>query len=319
VGMEVHIMERIEKIVAILIIMLLFVSVFGSVNSIKTGENIIKNENSVLNVGGEPSIEITYPKLGYLCAFGGNIPIGFLGIIGWGIVINSELCVETITSGSIDYVVFNVTSPQGGLEDTQIDYDHPFECCFNSSLPRWFFYDITATAYYDGLVCGEDEVGTIAYIKTGGAPPTMGTLVLQITDDPPELNITKALVTISQVKVQKSAADDDPDAGWYTIVEEPQTFDLIAIQDVKEFFGSENLSTGWYTQIRLYVDEALVTIDGIEYNLTIPSKMVELIIPFQIEEDDTTTLTLDFDVKKSVFAAGEGVYIMNPVIKVIQE
>jgi PKD repeat protein len=42
--------------------------------------------------------------------------------------------------------------------------------------------------------------------------------------------------------------DDSSTAGWYTIVNESQTFDLMALQDVKELLGQKNLSAGKYTQ-----------------------------------------------------------------------
>lgn len=152
-----------------------------------------------------------------------------------------------------------------------------------------------------------------------------GILYLQITDIPGDLNITKALVTISSVEVYSSAAGSDEDektessTGWYTIVEEPQTFDLIALIDTKEFLGRGYLDTGRYNQIRLYVDKALVTINGNTYKLEIPSQTVKLIKPFKIENRRTTTLTLDFDIQKSVKSAGKDKYILEPTIKVIQE
>jgi hypothetical protein len=116
--------------------------------------------------------------------------------------------------------------------------------------------------------------------------------------------------------------EDGSEAGWYTIVEESQTFDLIALQDVKEELGIEELTVGKYTQIRLTVEKANITInnDGeIEvHDLIIPSNKVKLIKPFWIYEDDTTVLTLDFDVYESVHKTGQGKYMMKPTIKVIQ-
>jgi hypothetical protein len=117
--------------------------------------------------------------------------------------------------------------------------------------------------------------------------------------------------------------DDGSKAGWYTIVEESQSFDLIALQDVKEELGLAELTVGKYTQIRLTVEEANITIDNegeIEvHNLKIPSNKVKLIKPFWIYEDETTVLTLDFEVDKSVHKTGKDNYIMKPTIKVIQE
>lgn len=154
-----------------------------------------------------------------------------------------------------------------------------------------------------------------------------GVLVLQITDAPSDLNISKALVNISNVQVHRAdfgsddndSEDNESDAGWFTIVNESQTFDLIQLIDVKEVFDEEELRAGWYTQIRLVVDRALVTIDGIEYDLHIPSKNVKLISPFEVIENETTTLTLDFDVYESIHQSGNDKYIMNPTIKIIHE
>jgi len=140
-----------------------------------------------------------------------------------------------------------------------------------------------------------------------------GTLVLQLTDAQSDLNISKANVTISSIEVHLIGS------GWYPVVENPQTFDLIEVKNVKEFLGSVNLSAGHYSQIRLYIETALVTIDGIEHNLKVPSDKINLISPFQIKANETTTLTLDFDAQESIHAAGKDKYIIRPTIKIIQE
>ena len=64
-----------------------------------------------------------------------------------------------------------------------------------------------------------------------------GTLKLQITDDPSLLNITRADVTISSVRVHKAdfGSDDndsnsnESDAGWFIIANGSQTYDLIQL------------------------------------------------------------------------------------------
>jgi hypothetical protein len=149
-----------------------------------------------------------------------------------------------------------------------------------------------------------------------------GTLVLKITDAP-DYNITEAWVTMSEVRVHYAGVSDSDDndtfGEWITVVNESQIFDLVALQDVTELFSTADVSAGWYTQIRLLVESALVTIDGVQYNLTIPSKNVKLIKPFKIEDGQTTTLILDFDVQKSVHKTGNDKYIFKPTIKVTQE
>jgi hypothetical protein len=158
-----------------------------------------------------------------------------------------------------------------------------------------------------------------------------GILKLQITDAPASLNISKALVTVSNVEVHlapgsvnesnvgNESNQDNASTGWFTVVEGPVTYDLVAIKDVKEFLGSKNLTVGKYTQVRLSVDKAVVTIDGVEQDLSIPSKDIKLISGFDIVAGQTTTITLDFDAAESIRETGKGSYVMNPTIKIIQE
>ena len=147
-----------------------------------------------------------------------------------------------------------------------------------------------------------------------------GTLVIQITDRPSKLNITSAIVNISSVEVHIALGNNENEtAGWYTVVNTSKSFDLIKIKDIKELLGSTNLTAGLYTQIRLHINNASATIDGVNYSLTIPSKTIKLIRPFLIKDNKTTTLTLDFDVESSIHPTGHNSYIMRPTIKVIQE
>lgn len=168
-------------------------------------------------------------------------------------------------------------------------------------------------------------VGTVGLILlciislTGCVQDGTGTLVLQITDAPGDLNITSAIVTISTVEVHLASGGNNSTVGWYTVVEGPNTYDLVEIKDVKEFLGTTELSSGIYTQIRLHVDEAKATIDGVEYDLSVPSSSIKLVSGFWINESQTTTLTLDFDVNESIHKTGNDKYIFQPTIKVIHE
>ena len=147
-----------------------------------------------------------------------------------------------------------------------------------------------------------------------------GTLVLKITDAPGDLNITEALVTISEVRVHYAGINETNTTGeWITIANESQTFDLIQLENVTDILGTANLSAGWYTQIRLFVEEALVTIDGVQYELEISPQHVKLIKPWKIVDGETLVLTLDFDVQKSIHKTGNDRYMMKPTIKVVQE
>ncbi len=162
-------------------------------------------------------------------------------------------------------------------------------------------------------------------VMSGCLQAGTGRLVLKIKDAPGDLNITKAEITISEVRVHLSAAagnesgnETNVTAGWYTVVNQTQTYDLIALQNVTDLLGSANLSAGWYTQIRLFVEKVVVTIDGVDYDCKLPSKTIKLIKPFRIAANMTTTLTLDFDVQQSVHETGNGKFMFKPTIKIIQ-
>ncbi len=124
-------------------------------------------------------------------------------------------------------------------------------------------------------------------------------------------------------KIGVDDEDVDSEAGWYTIANYSQTFDLIGLQNVTELLGEKNLSAGKYTQIRLTIEQAIIIINNSgeieEHNLTISSSKVKLIKSFWIYENNITVLTLDFDANESVHKTGSDKYIMKPTIKVIQE
>ncbi len=161
---------------------------------------------------------------------------------------------------------------------------------------------------------------TLATVLSGCLQQGTGTLVLKITDAPSDLNITHANITVSQVQVHMSAGGgNNTTAGWYMVVNQSETFDLIGLTNVTEFFGSAVLSVGMYTQIRLTIDSCLITVDGVEYDCKVPSGAIKLIKPFVLKANETTTLILDFDAQESISETGNHTYKFQPVIKVIQE
>ncbi len=164
----------------------------------------------------------------------------------------------------------------------------------------------------------------VMYIATtmfsGCVQTGTGTVILQITDAPGDVHITHANVTISQVRVHLSAGSGNNSiVGWHTVVKDPQTFDLIDLIDVKEFFGSADLYPGMYTTLQLTVDSFIITVDGTEYNCSVPSGSIKLSKPFVLLVNQTITLTMDFDVQESIKEKGNHQYEFQPVIKVIQE
>ena len=112
-------------------------------------------------------------------------------------------------------------------------------------------------------------------------------------------------------------------SGWITIVNETQTFDLLALQNISALLGEKNLTVGKYTQIRLTVASAIITINVNgsieEHTLKVPSDDIKLNHPFTISENTTTVLILDFIVSQSIHQTGNGKFLLKPTIKIIQE
>ncbi len=159
-----------------------------------------------------------------------------------------------------------------------------------------------------------------AVIFSGCLQSGTGTLVFKITDAPSSLNITHANITISQVQVHLSTGGgNNSTAGWYTVVNESKTFDLIALVNATQFFGSATLSVGMYTQIRLTIEKCVITVNRTEYNCTVPSEAIKLIKPFTLKANQTTTLIMDFNAQKSITETGSHKYEFKPVIKITQE
>jgi hypothetical protein len=130
-------------------------------------------------------------------------------------------------------------------------------------------------------------------------------------------DITFAIIEAEEEK------NGEGNAGWYTIINDSQIFDLIALQNVTDVLGEKTLAAGKYTQVRLTIEKAEITVNNsgkLEvHDLKIPSGNIKLTKGFWIVEDETTVLTLDFDIHESVHKTGSGKYMLKPTIKIIQE
>jgi len=153
-----------------------------------------------------------------------------------------------------------------------------------------------------------------------------GTLQLKITD---QGNISSLVLSISEVKVhiagnetateqsEGQETNETDGSGWITVVGS-KTVDLIQVKDIKDILGETSLDTGKYTQIRLSVSSATAIIDGASHTLTIPSGTLKFIHPFEIEENKTTSLIIDFNADSSIVKAGDK-YILKPVVRISTE
>jgi len=162
-----------------------------------------------------------------------------------------------------------------------------------------------------------------------------GTLSTSLTDTSTD-EYQAIYVTIDGVEVHKSG---NGNGQWETVATPEKTYNLLElVNGVRETLGVANLDAGHYTQMRLIIgknpDQGLNILSTqhpfanyfIDQNnevkvLKIPSGMntgVKVVNGFNINENQTTELLLDFNAMHSVVKAGSsGKYLLKPTVKVV--
>ncbi len=115
----------------------------------------------------------------------------------------------------------------------------------------------------------------------------------------------------------------DSTTGWSTVSTAAVQVDLLKLQQYAQPLGLVGLPAGKVTQIRLVLAPTgnHVVVGGVDQPLTVPSGIqsgVKIIGPWTLDACQQTTVTLDFDGNKSVYAhpTGSGTeWILRPVIR----
>ncbi|MFQ6082676.1 MAG: DUF4382 domain-containing protein [Candidatus Aminicenantia bacterium] len=141
----------------------------------------------------------------------------------------------------------------------------------------------------------------------------LGFLELTLKDKPID-NAQNIFVTINKIRVHKAAP-----ANFIVVSEEEQEFDLLALKNNPTPIVETELEEGHYNQIRMSVVSGRIIIDGVEYEMKVPSKEIKIPVQFEVKEKSTIQIILDFDAEKSIKVIKRGKkdsYILRPVIKV---
>lgn len=159
----------------------------------------------------------------------------------------------------------------------------------------------------------------------GDGPQPQGTLKLSMTDAPSCYR--KVEVTVEKVRVHKGSNVGDGQGGWEEIVPPngPVKIDLLNLTNgALADLGSAQVDAGTYRDMRLVLSDdaganTVTLLDGTQHELKTPSGQtsgIKLRTNFDVAENATTDLVLDFDACKSVVKAGNsGQYILKPVIR----
>ncbi len=152
----------------------------------------------------------------------------------------------------------------------------------------------------------------LASTEMSDLPAGMGMLKFYVTDPPPP-DMDEIWVDVRSLEVHKSGGE------WTTVAEDPGEFDLKAIEEIQQYLASQIVEAGRYTQIRLEVYSVRIVVGEDEYYAKVPSEKIKLVGTFEVTENNTTEITLDFIGAESVLVTGKGDYIFRPVIKLLVE
>jgi Domain of unknown function (DUF4382) len=159
-----------------------------------------------------------------------------------------------------------------------------------------------------------------------------GRILINLTDAPVDAsNIKEVNIAIRSIEVLKEGSET-----WQTIksFEEPRTIDILSFSEGKTFDLTEQyLTPGDYRGIRLELNLAnvdngltvfpqsnIVFTNGTKEALFVQAgadRYVENMDAFSIVTNQTTFLTLDFDVRKSVVLIN-GAYALDPQMRVVK-
>lgn len=172
---------------------------------------------------------------------------------------------------------------------------------------------------------GDSSSDTGATSDTGAATDT-GSLTLNITDAPVD-DASNVVVMFTGVELHAASGEEH-----YYGFDEPQTLDLLALQDgASVVLWEEAVPVGHYTWIRLEVmaergvldDSYIITLDGDKYSLWIPSgeqSGLKLNRAFDVSEEGVLEFMIDFDLRKSVHRpVGMDIdYILRPTLRIME-
>jgi hypothetical protein len=187
---------------------------------------------------------------------------------------------------------------------------------------------VTAAAAAALAACGGGG-GDAAPAPAPAPVSTMGTLSVGITDAP-ACGFDAVNVTVSKVRVNKSATATETEGGWTDITLSPaKKINLLNLTNgVLETLGQTSLEAGTYTQIRLVLDAntngsantVVPTGSTAEQPLDTPSAVqsgIKLVGQFDVAAGQRSDIVIDFDACKSVITKGNGKYALKPVVKML--
>jgi hypothetical protein len=158
---------------------------------------------------------------------------------------------------------------------------------------------------------------------------TYGSMTVALTDAP-ACGFDAVNVTVTKVRVNKSATAGDTDSSWVDLaLTTPRKINLLTLTNgVLDTLGQASLDPGHYSQIRLVLDTnasgtantVIPTGSTKEVALDTPSAVqsgLKLNGEFDVTAGAQTSLVIDFNACKSVVKKGNAGYALKPVLSLV--
>ncbi len=103
---------------------------------------------------------------------------------------------------------------------------------------------------------------------------------------------------------------------WITVSNATKT---VLLSSNLSFLASSTVPAGNYTEVRLVISSATVTIGGINLSITVPSGVIKIpIIKGGLKVSGGSTAKLEILIGPHLITTGNGKYILSPVITAVQ-
>jgi len=139
-----------------------------------------------------------------------------------------------------------------------------------------------------------------------------GRAVFTVADAAADMGaVTSVKVTVDRLEVQSAAR------GWETISSSPYTYDLLQLRasGSQALMVDTKLEAGSYGQVRMHISKVMVSDSTGDHEATLPSGDLKIAGGFEVQQNSTTVVTFDFLADKSLHVAGNGRYILAPVVR----
>lgn len=131
--------------------------------------------------------------------------------------------------------------------------------------------------------------------------------------------LTDAPAGVDQVNIFFTSVDAKPVDGpleRLTLNLASNPIDLLTLDDKVVGFAAGEVDEGQYEFLHINIDQSrsYLVENGVRKPLRIPSQEIKVLGGFEVDDDQVTTLTLDFDADQSLNKLGNGDWMMRPVV-----